>query len=81
MISYPMSMKTTLSERGQIVIPKPIRDRLGLKAGQVLECREERGQFVASKVAARDPIAAVYGVLKTTRRTNQWLDLLRGKAK
>ena len=51
MISYPVSMKTTVSERGQIVIPKQIRARLGLAPGQVLECWEERGRLVAAKAA------------------------------
>jgi AbrB family looped-hinge helix DNA binding protein len=74
-------MKTVVSERGQIVIPKKIRDRLGLKPGQELECREERGAFVAVKASRSDPIAAVYGILKTPRRSDEWLEALRGKGK
>lgn len=34
---------TRVSERGQVVIPKPIRDRLGLKRGQELEVNLEDG--------------------------------------
>jgi len=73
-------MKTTVSERGQIVIPKPIRDRLGLRPGQILECREERGRLVATKAAAEDPVGSVYGILKSRRGTDQWMAELRGKA-
>lgn len=32
---------TRVSERGQVVIPKPIRDRLGIKRGQELEVDAE----------------------------------------
>jgi antitoxin PrlF len=74
-------MKTVVSERGQIVIPKPIRDRLGLRPGQELECREERGAFVAVKASRSDPVTAVYGILKTPHRSEEWLKVLRGKPK
>lgn len=73
-------MKTVLSVRGQIVIPKPIRDRLGLRPGQVLECHEERGRFVAAKAASGDPVGSVYGVLKLRGGTDKWMDALRGQA-
>lgn len=73
-------MKTVVSERGQIVIPKAIRDRLGLRPGQVLECMEERGRFVAAKAAADDPVASVYGILKLSRGTDGLIEALRGRA-
>ena len=38
-------METTIDSAGRIVIPKPIRDRLGLIAGETLELRELEGKL------------------------------------
>ena len=35
-------MKSTLTSKGQLTIPKSIRDRMGLKAADVLEFDEKR---------------------------------------
>ena len=71
-------MKVTVSEKGDIPIPKQLRERLGLSAGQVLECWEEHGRFVASKPLAVDPVASVYGILKLDRPTDPIIEELRG---
>ncbi len=72
-------MKATVSEKGQVTIPKPLRQRLGIKAGQVLEFTEEKGRLVAKKAATADPITSVTGVIKTRLTTDQMMKLLRGK--
>lgn len=74
-------MKTTVSEKGQITIPKPLRVRLGLRKGQVLELREEKGKLVLSKSDARDAIDELYGILKLGRSTDEIIDDLRGSDK
>lgn len=72
-------MKTVVSEKGQITIPKPLRDRLGLRTGQVLEVREERGRLIMSKqTMPRDAFDQVYGILKLDRSTDELIDELRG---
>ncbi len=38
-------MKTTIDAAGRIVIPKPLRERLGLSAGETLELREREGRL------------------------------------
>lgn len=54
-------MKTTISEKGRVMIPKALRDRLGLLPGQVLDFREEKGRLVATKVQMADPeVSAVF---------------------
>ena len=73
-------MKSVVSEKGQVTIPKPLRERLGIKAGQVLDFREEEGSLVARKAKEEDPVKSVYGILKTKRRTDQIIEALRGPA-
>jgi antitoxin PrlF len=72
-------VKTIVSEKGQITIPKPLRVRLGIRKGQVLEVREERGRLVMSKQKpARDAIDELFGILKLGRPTDDIIDELRG---
>jgi len=74
-----MKSTATVSERGQIVIPKPLRDRLDLRPGQKLECREEAGRLVIVKAAEPvDPVDAVYGILKLRRGSDATVAALRG---
>lgn len=47
-------MRTVVSEKGQVTIPKAVRDRLGLRAGTILEFRAEAGRLVATKAVAAD---------------------------
>ena len=72
-------MKTTISEKGQVTIPKPLRDRLGLLPGQVLDFREEKGKLVATKAQVEDPVGAVFGILHTKVNTDKTMTTLRGK--
>lgn len=57
-----------MGERGQVVIPKPLRERLGMRGGQLLEIREERGRLIVTKSLAEDPVDEVYGILRRIRR-------------
>ncbi len=50
-------MTTTLSSKGQIVLPADARRRLGLKAGAKFACRVRDGEIVLTPtdLAARKP--------------------------
>lgn len=71
-------MKATVSDKGQVTIPKRLRDRLGIKPGQVLEFEERRGELVARKAMTVSPVSSMYGVLDLGVSTDQFLDELRG---
>ena len=73
-------MKATVSQKGQVTIPKPLRERLGIRPGSVLDFRDEQDRLVATKVTAQDPVETVYGVLKLNRSTDELIASLRGKA-
>jgi AbrB family looped-hinge helix DNA binding protein len=47
-------MKSIVSEKGQITIPKAIRDRLGLRPGSVLEFQAVEGKLVGVKAEPTD---------------------------
>ena len=72
-------MKTTVSEKGQITIPKPLRARLGIRPRQVLEVKEEGGRLVLTKAEYGDPVESVFGILNLGRSTVQVMALLRGR--
>lgn len=74
-------MKAVVSEKGQVTIPKQLRDRLGIEAGQELEFTSEEGRLVARKVQHRSPVEAVYGVLELPGGdVDAFLDEVRGPA-
>ena len=78
MLSYNDGMKATLSERGQVVIPKALRDGLGLRPGAELEITAEKGRLVFTKVMPTDPVSAVWGILRDAPDADSLLDDLRG---
>lgn len=58
-------MKTRISTKGQVTIPKEVRDRLGLRPGTQLKFVAENGRLVGRKVEdARDPVAQVTGIIR-----------------
>lgn len=62
--------KTKLSSRGQIVIPKEIRDKLGLSPGQKLEVYDEGNKIVLIAVP-EDPVDSLNGMFETERSVDE----------
>ena len=75
-------MKATVSERGRLTIPKALRDRLGIRGGEVLEMRAEAGRLVISKTLVEDRAgaASVLGILDLRQPTDQLVEELRGRS-
>ena len=73
-------MKAIVSEKGQITIPKPCRDRLGLRAGVVLDFAADRGRLIAVKVQSEDVFHKWRGRgrLPGKRRVDAYLAEVRG---
>jgi antitoxin PrlF len=74
-------MDATVAERGQVVIPKAMRDQLGITPGMQLSFSVEDGKLVIRK-KVDDAISRVRGVLKLApgEDTDQWFRETRGRA-
>ena len=78
-------MSTTLSVKGQITIPKQIRDTLGLKPGMLVEfVVNQDGEMVIRKVEVfsdrkPDRFEAVRGKADVMWRSKDLIALLRGE--
>ena len=57
-------MKTTVSSRGRITIPKKLRERLKIDTGTVLRLDEEDGRIVLIKDVLENPDTQVFGILR-----------------
>jgi antitoxin PrlF len=71
-------LRSVLTEKGQVTIPKALRDKLGLKTGTVLQFGLERGRIVISKEVSSDPIEAARGCLPYLGPVDRLIDDLRG---
>ena len=78
-------MPTTLTSKGQVTIPKQIRDALGLAPGCLVDFAVNReGDVVIHKVGARtsrkpDRFEAARGKADVVWRTDELMALLRGE--
>jgi AbrB family looped-hinge helix DNA binding protein len=82
---------TTVTAKGQVTIPRAIRDRKGIIAGTRLEVIEKDGDIVLRKArtaeqkqASDDPefdayLDRVQGTMKIGMSTDEFMELLRGE--
>jgi len=72
-------MKAVVSEKGQVTIPKPLRTRLGIRPGAVLDFDAEGGRLVARKAQAADAVDAAWGILDLTEPVDAFVERARGR--
>jgi antitoxin PrlF len=81
---YNCRMKQTaiVSEKGQVTIPKCLRDNLGIVTGTELEFEEDHGKLVARRVARRNRFDALVGIGDPSfgNNTDAILEEMRGPA-
>jgi AbrB family looped-hinge helix DNA binding protein len=73
-------MKATVGERGQVTIPKRMRDRLGIRPGEQVEFSEEPGGLMIRKADVLARIESVQGIMDLGMSTDEFIELLRGPA-
>jgi len=73
-------MRATLTSKGQVTIPAPIRRRLGLEPGQVLEFDESAPYLLATPVFDEQAMRALVGCTsgRMAMTSDEWLDETRG---
>jgi AbrB family looped-hinge helix DNA binding protein len=69
-----------IGERGQITIPKEIREKYGLLPNIEVEfVPEESGVLVRKRARHSSPVEQVYGILKKNTKTDDLIEALRGR--
>ena len=73
-------MKSTLTSKGLLTIPRSIRDRMGLKAGDALEFDEQVAYLKAQSVFDEKRMRSVAGRGRTDNAlsSKEHLDEMRG---
>lgn len=76
---------TTVTSKGQVTIPKRVRDGLGLKAGSKVEIEIQPGRMATLKPLGKAKksdyakrIESVRGILKLGMSTDEFMTLMRG---
>ncbi|MCF6312388.1 MAG: AbrB/MazE/SpoVT family DNA-binding domain-containing protein [Verrucomicrobiales bacterium] len=78
-------MTTIISEKGQITIPKKLRDHLGLAPGVVIDFEISEGKLVGKKVSKQNSLLRWIGKgkmpdgKKRAASTESYLKSIRGK--
>ena len=77
---YHCGMTSTISSKGQITVPKAVRDRLGLRTGARVEFElVERGVILRKgRPRGARPVDLVRGILARRVSTDRVIDEMRG---
>ncbi len=67
-----------ITEKGQVTIPKPIRERYGLYPGTEIRFVEREQRVVVEKTQTADAWQRYRGFLRLRKRTDDVIRLLRG---
>ena len=69
-----------ISERGQITIPKVLRDRFGLNHNVEVEITPtSKGLLIHKRTATEHPVERVYAILGRAGNTDEYLEEIRGR--
>ena len=69
-----------VSERGQVTIPKKLRDRFGMHHDVEVDMTPtEGGVLIRKRTGAEHPVDRVYGILGTGGSTDEYMAEIRGR--
>lgn len=69
-------MRAKVTERGQVTIPKSLRQKLGIRPGVLLDFKIQNGKLIAVK-EEMDPVARVFGYLGKDIDTDEHVNKIR----
>ena len=75
-----MEKEATITSKGQVTIPKGIREHLGLKTGAKIVF-EERLDGVVIKPKIKDPVSKLRGLRKTIKISEKDIDVMIQESK
>ena len=67
-----------LGKNGQVTIPKPLRDNLGLEPGQELEFEEREGVLIVRQRPPLESLRSLVGLIRERIDVDAYLDETRG---
>lgn len=74
-------LSAKLTSKGQITIPKKVRDKMGISPGEALQFEEKDGVFYIRKALRKSPFDQWAGYLEkaTKKESNEVIEEMRGK--
>lgn len=68
-----------ISERGQVTIPKTLRDRFGMNPNVEVEIMPtENGLLIRKRGVTKHPVDRIYGILAGGGSTDDYVEEIRG---
>ncbi len=69
-----------ISERGQVTIPKLLRDRFGMNPNVEIEITPtENGLLIQKRTVTKHPVDRIYGIVSWRGSTNDYVEEIRGR--
>jgi len=66
-------MVSKVSEKGQVTIPKPLRDSLGIETGEELAFEERDGAIIVRRTGRSAPIRRLVGLVRERVDVDEYL--------
>ncbi len=73
-----MTYASRVSVKGQVTLPKPLRDALGIRTGERVEFELVEDAIRVTKRPDRDRLAELYGSLRLPATVDELIDEMRG---
>lgn len=74
-----MNSESVISERGQVTLPKDLRDKLGLRPGTSVTFKVSKEGLLLKKSSNKKPdFRSVFGIIKSDKDTDELLKEMRG---